>query len=206
MSMLFLIKHLFSFDWKLHKTAILLPVFMFFILLVHISTASTASSLRVLQTAFLPWIAWTIILHLQPIFDEGARDTLLPHYRKWIFLDILRYTVVFLSMYIVLIGMILRHGDSLSPIVYIHHVSIFLFFLFFGMALIWLTKNFEFALSILLMYTLLEIVTKGQFMPWPHVFQFETFEFDPLFVSKIGTTFILAIFFMMMGLFQMYRR
>lgn len=141
MSMLFLIKHLFSFDWKLHKTAILLPVFMFFILLVHISTASTASSLRVLQTAFLPWIAWTIILHLRPLFDEGARDTLLPHYRKWIFLDILRYTAIYLVMYIVLIGIVLRHGDSLLPIVYIHHVSIFLFFLFFGMALIWLTKS-----------------------------------------------------------------
>ncbi|WP_203229913.1 hypothetical protein [Exiguobacterium sp. OS-77] len=67
-------------------------------------------------------------------------------------------------------------------------------------------KNFEYALSILLMYTLIEIVTKGQFMPWPHVFQFESFEFDPLYVSKVGLTFIFSILFMSTGLFQMYRR
>jgi len=206
MNMLFMIKHLFLFDWKLHKSAILLPVFMFFIVFAHSVTASTLSSLHVLQTAFLPWIAWTIIHHLHPLFSEGARDTLLPYYRKWFFIDSIRYTAIFLSMYIVLIAMILRHSDTLSPIVFIHHVSLFLFFLFFGMTLILLMKNFEYALSILLMYTLIEIVTKGQFMPWPHVFQFESFEFDPLYVSKVGLTFIFSILFMSTGLFQMYRR
>lgn len=202
----FTFRRLFLFDWKLHGMAMLLPAIMFFVVELYFFFDGTSYGIQVIQTAFIPWIAWTIILHLQPMFNEGAYDTLAPYYRRWLWMDIFRFLSVYFIGYVMLIWTIQTNDVDVPMIVYIHHILLIFLFLFFGMALILWTKRFEYALSLLLMYTLLEVVTKGQFMPWPHVFQFELDYFDPLFVSKIQFVGFLTILFAGASAIKIYYR
>lgn len=199
-------KRLFWFDWRLHGIAMLLPLIMFVALESYVLSNPMLYGIQVIQTTFIPWIAWTVILHFQPIFDEGAYDTLVPYYRKWLVMDILRFLLLYFVGYLVLTGTLLFNGVDIPTVVFLHHTELILLFLFFGMTLILWTKRFEYALSLLLMYTLLEVVTKGQFMPWPHVFQFETNYFDPLYHVKVQFIGILVILFSFMSIAKISKR
>jgi membrane protein implicated in regulation of membrane protease activity len=59
-----------------------------------------------------------------------------------------------------------------------------LFYMFFGTSLIVLIKNIEISLTIIIIYTVLEVVTLGEFMPWPHIFLFEPPVWDLFLLRK----------------------
>lgn len=188
------LRRLFVFDWKLHGIAILLPLLVFLVL--EISALTGSLTIQIIHTVFIPWIAWTILLHLHPLFEEGAYETLVPYYRKWISVDTIRFLSVYLTGYLILMATILKINFTSVPlIVYVHHILLLVLFLFAGMSLMLWTRKFEYVIAIVLMYTLLEVVTKGQFMPWPHVFELDGNMTDPLYQSKVQLVGVLTILF-----------
>lgn len=48
-----------------------------------------------------------------------------------------------------------------------------LFYALLGALSIIVSKTLEVSIALIFLYTVLEIVTQGTFMPWPHIFQFE---------------------------------
>lgn len=202
-----ILHHLFMFDWKLHGIAALLPMLVFLVLEVSALSDSLTSGIQIVHTVFIPCVAWTIMLHLHPLFEEGAYHTLVLQYRKWIWVDAGRFFLVYFGGYIVLMATILESDFSALPfLVYVHHILLLLLFLFVGMSLMLWTQKFEYALALILMYTLLEIVTKGQFMPWPHVFQFDDNLTDPLYQSKVQRVGVLTILFAGLSGIRLWQR
>ncbi len=198
------------FEWKYQRLLGILPLALFCMTLFVVMgyERNLHTNLQTVQTLYLPWISWSAILYFQPLYDKGAYHTLVPHYRKWFgFHFIFVFILYFLGYLILLISTNgAFHLIQMNPIILVHHVLLLFLYWMIGAGLLLLTKSFEYAAALVLTYTLIEAITRGEFMPWPHVFQFNEFYDDPIYVQKVGMIAILCIIFSMLTLTRLFKR
>lgn len=78
----------------------------------------------------------------------------------------------------------------------IHLLLLFLFYQLIGVALLTIVKSLEIAVSIYAIYTVTEVVTLVDFLPWPHLFIFEEVFYDVWLFLKfffLGIGIILSV-------------
>jgi len=181
----------FQFDRKTMGVTFFVPAFvisivLLLILIVPRGTSDSYNNVILIQGGFIPFSCWWLMYRLSEIYEEGAQETLAPYYRKSFIVDFLRYYVLN-ALGICLLGavLVMRHGIDTLPLVnFIHFFLLLLFFMWLGTFLIVLVKNIEIALTIVLIFTVLEVATLGEYMPWPHIFLFEYPVWDPILANK----------------------
>lgn len=194
----------FQFDRKTMGFTFFIPVIMFIIallILLFIPRESTEiyDNIIVIQGVFIPFSCWCLMYRLSEMYEDGAQETLIPYYAKRFILDFFRYFIVNLfGVFLLSAVFVVKYGSHyLSIINGIHFLLLLLVYMLFGTALIVLIKNMEIALTIILIYTVLEVVTLGEFMPWPHIFLFNPPVWDPISSTKFTilsvTIIVLAI-------------
>lgn len=181
----------FLFDRKTMGVTFFVPVFIFSIVLLLIlvvpkNTADSYNNVILIQGGFIPFSCWWLMYRLSEIYEEGAQETLAPYYSKSFMVDFLRYYVLnTLATCLLSAALVMGHGIEALPLVnFIHFFLLLLFFMWLGSFLIVLIKNIEIALTIVLIFTVLEVATLGEYMPWPHIFLFEYPVWDPVLASK----------------------
>lgn len=181
----------FLFDRKTMGVTFFVPAFIFSIVLLLIlivprGTSDSYNNVILIQGGFIPFSGWWLMYRLSEIYEEGAQETLAPYYSKRFMVDFLRYYVLN-ALAICLLGavLVMRHGIDVLPLVnFIHFFLLLLFFMWLGTFLIVIIKNIEIALTIVLIFTVLEVATLGEYMPWPHIFLFEYPVWDPVLANK----------------------
>lgn len=81
--------------------------------------------------------------------------------------------VLYLSLFSLVVILPLAIFDSNiynSLTLYVSQVSVYICI---GFALITLTRSYEFSISIILLYVSTEFLTRGSFIPWPHIIIFD---------------------------------
>ena len=198
------------FEWTYQRSLGLLPVLFFFVTLWLVTRTGLGLDARIqlVHTLYLPWIAWSSLLYFQPLYDIGAYDTLIPYYRKWVGFHAASFVIFYSGGYLVLLSQI----DGAFPlirenaIVLAHHALLLLLYGTVGASLIVWMKSFEYAATIFVTYTLIEIVTRGEFMPWPHIFYFNSFYDDPMYLQKVGMVAVLTLLASAVFLVKLYKR
>lgn len=181
----------FLFDRKTMGFTFFVPVFiflmaLFLILFVPRVQSDSYNNIILIQGSFIPFSCWWIMYRLSEMYEEGAQETLVPYYTKRFRIDFLRYYLLNAAG-ILLLGavLVLKQGIDVLPLInFIHFFLLLLFYMSLGTFLIVLTKNIEIALTIVLIFTVLEVATLGEYMPWPHIFLFEYPVWDPIMVNK----------------------
>lgn len=181
----------FQFDRRTMGFTFFVPVFiflvaLFLILFVPREQSDSYNNVILIQGSFIPFSCWWIMYRLSEMYEEGAQETLVPYYTKRFRIDFLRYYLLNAAG-ILLLGavLVLKQGIDVLPLInFIHFFLLLLFYMSLGTFLIVLTKNIEIALTIVLIFTVLEVATLGEYMPWPHIFLFEYPVWDPIMVNK----------------------
>lgn len=198
------------FDWKYNKILNIVPVIMFgfTFALILISGRDLHVNLERIQTLYLPWISWSAILYFQPLHDQGAYYTLVPFYRRWFSFNLITLIVIYGVGYLILIISLSGAFELVktNPIIIIHHILLLFLYWGLGSALILITRSFEYSSSLVFTYTLIESITRGEFMPWPHIFQFNEFYGDTLYTQKVSLIVVLTIVFLTMSIARLFRR
>lgn len=181
----------FLFDRKTMGFTFFVPIFiflmvLFLILFVPGDQSDSYNNVILIQGSFIPFSCWWIMYRLSEMYEEGAQDTLVPYYTKRFRIDFLRYyflnAVGILVLCTVLVS---KNGwDALNLINFIHFFLLLLFFMLLGTLLIVWIKNIELALTVVLIFTVLEVATLGEYMPWPHIFLFEYPLWDSILAGK----------------------
>ncbi|MBS2772133.1 hypothetical protein PNH38_06195 [Anoxybacillus rupiensis] len=186
------IRTAFTFDRKTMGGAFFVPPAMFalsllLILLIPRKSQSIYDNVIIIQGLFIPFSGWCLTYRFGEMYEDGAQETLVPYYAKWFWADVFRYFFVhMLGVVLLSIALGWKYGaSSLSPLNMIHFVILTLFYLFFSTTLIVLVKNVDISLTVIFIYTVLEVATLGTFMPWPHIFLFDPPVWDPFFISKL---------------------
>lgn len=193
----------FIFDRKTMGFAFYIPVLIFaialsLILFVERVGEGIYNNVIVIQGIFIPFSCWCLMYRLSEMFEEGAQETLIPYYSKYFLTDFIRYFIVnLLGTFTLYTTLVLKYGiQIISSLNMIHFVLLILFYMFLGTTIIILVKNIEISLTIILIYTVLEVVTLGEYMPWPHIFLFQVPFWDPFLSMKftiISITIIILI-------------
>lgn len=191
---------LFAFDKKSMKGAFYVPFFMWGVALLGILFYASMEKdyynhFIIVQGIFLPFCCWHLVYRYSELLVHGAEDTLFPYYRKWFFYDIARYGILYSLLLIVLLLIIgIKGGAAVFDSITLTHLPILLlFYLFGGLALLFVMKSVEVTLAILFIYTVIEVVTLGKSgLPWPQIFIFlPPLPEDPEMTKKF--TFLLLI-------------
>lgn len=189
-----------------------IPIIMFvfaLFLILFISREPTGiyNNLIIIQGVYIPFSCWCLMYRLGEIYQEGAQETLIPYYSKHFLKDFFRYFVInIFGVFLLCTIFIVKYGaHSLSILNMIHFIVLVLFYMFFGTALIVLIKNIEISLTVIIIYTVLEVVTLGEFMPWPHIFLFAPPIWDSILSTKFTILFI-SVFVLLGITFVFIRR
>lgn len=172
------LKHHFQFDILLLKGIYIIPFVLYLLTLVLMLLSYPEASY--LPYIFLQGIAIPAAgLHLaflySSIYDDGAMDILIPYYRKNIVYDLLRYgllhgcVILLLTILLVLV----KGTEFFNTSIVIHLLLLFVFYQLIGVALLTIVQSLEIAIAIYAIYTVTEVVTLGNFLPWPHLFILE---------------------------------
>lgn len=86
-------------------------------------------------------------------------------------------TLMFLSFVLISPLTLVDENMSLSLILYLTQTS---FFISLGFLLISVTRNFEIAVTFILIYVSTEFLTKGNFVPWPHIMVFDALDLEQI--------------------------
>lgn len=176
------IVHLFSFDMKLLRYLYFFP-FLTYLLCAILMLAfgarfdSPFTTYNFVQGVAVPIAGWHLVFLYSSLYEEGAKETLIVYYRKVLVLDIVRYIVLHGFFILSLVGLsvwIIGPG-FFNKMIVSHLILLFLFFQLVGIALLSAINSLEITLAIIASYTLVEVITQGTFMPWPHLFIFEDF-------------------------------
>ncbi|WP_342462883.1 hypothetical protein NST62_10565 [Ureibacillus sp. FSL K6-8385] len=193
----------FLFDRKTMGLTFFVPIVMFglsllLILLVPREQNGIYNNIIIIQGVFIPFSCWCLMYRLSEMYEEGAQETLVPYYSKRFGIDFLRYFIVnIIGVFLLCTAFVVKYGmSSLSALNVIHFIILVLFYMFFGTSLIVLIKNIEISLTIIIIYTVLEVVTLGEFMPWPHIFLFQPPVWDPFLLRKFVILLITVIVLM----------
>lgn len=190
--------YLFYFDFKTMGLTFFVPIlaFLFTTLFIIISKShQIETDIIIIQGLFIPFTSWALMYRLNELYEEGAQETLIPYYSRTFIYDALRYlTINAFSILLLSSLLMMKFGkNSLSNINLIHFFLLIFFFLFLGTALMVLSKNVELSLTIIFIYSIIEVVTLGEFMPWPHIFIFDSPSFNIFIFIKFITLFISII-------------
>lgn len=171
------IREMFHFDRKTMGKTFYMPFLIWvitFLLIIFLSFHSddVYNAYIMIQGVFIPFCCWHLIFRYSEIFVQGAKETLLPYYRKWIIVDFLSYGIIYITLTAMLVVVIYLRYHYLDIISILHLPLLVLFYLCIGAVLIFYTKNIEVTLTIISIYTVIEVVTQGTFMPWPRIFIF----------------------------------
>ncbi|MBZ5201846.1 hypothetical protein HU147_11510 [Planomicrobium chinense] len=195
----------FLFDRKTMGLTFFVPILVFitallFILFFPREEAGIYNNVIIIQGVFIPFSCWWLMYRLSELYEEGAQETLAPYYAKRFPVDFIRYYVVnAIGVLILSVALILKYGIGELPLInFFHFFLLLLFYQFLGTSLIVWIKNIEIALTVGLIFTVLEVVTLGEYMPWPHIFLFQPPVWDPFLSAKFAilsvTIGILALF------------
>lgn len=100
--------------------------------------------------------------------EDGAWDTLINLYKKHAIIDLMRYYTV-MNLLMILLLFFLNLADVPWHLI-LFALLLGLNFLLIGALLILLVKNVEMAFGFIAIYTVVEYVTNGELIPWPHFF------------------------------------
>lgn len=198
------------FEWRYQRVLGIFPLLAFCasLLIVIRDSSELYLSIQIVHSLYLPWISWSVILYFQPLYDTGAYYTLIPHYRKWIGVN---YVFLF-TLYVIGYLLLLFNIDGASrliqtnPFILIHHLLLLTLFWSIGAGLVLLLKSFEYAIALVLTYTLIEIITRGEFMPWPHIFYFHEYYDHTIYIQKISLIMLISLIFVCLALVRLYKR
>ncbi|MFB4159039.1 hypothetical protein ACE1TF_04070 [Geomicrobium sp. JSM 1781026] len=171
----------FSFDYKVIGMSYAIP-FVSYVLCIMIILSDSSSSDPYFGYAFLQGMAiplagvHTVFLY-KYVLEDGAFETLVPLHRKRIYVDVMRYTLLHGGIVFALLMLLVYvNGSQFFTIEKtVHIVALFIFYQLIGLALLTFIRNFEISVAVVGMYTFIEVVTRGEFMPWPRIFIF----YDP---------------------------
>lgn len=194
----------FQFDRKTMGFLFFVPLLMFvlslfMILFIDRGETGLYNHIIVIQGVFIPFSCWCLMYRLSEMYEEGAQETLAPYYSKRFILDFIRYFMTnLIGVFLLVSVFVLSYGaNELQTLNIVHFILLVLFYMFFGTTLMVLLKNIEMSLTIILIYTVLEVVTLGTFMPWPHIFLFERPIWEPFLMTKfillMMTVFVLMV-------------
>ncbi|WP_100012144.1 hypothetical protein [Lentibacillus sediminis] len=193
----------FRFDMKTMGVIFFVPVVMFAFSLSIIVLApgivdDRYNNIVVIQGLFIPFSCWWILYRLSEMYEEGAQETLVPYYSKRFPVDFFRYFFLHVIGLAVLCSILIIKYDAsiLTGINVLHFIILTLFYMLLGTSLIVLIKNVEISLTIIMIYTVLEVITQGDYMPWPHVFLFDppiNGPFLPIKLSVLGVAVIVLM-------------
>ncbi|HHY21055.1 MAG TPA: hypothetical protein GX525_04055 [Bacilli bacterium] len=202
----------FQFDRKTMGFLFFVPLLMFVLSLIMIlfidrGEEGLYNHIIVIQGIFIPFSCWCLMYRLSEMYEEGAQETLAPYYSKRFILDFIRYFIMnLIGVFLLVAVFVLSYGaDELTMLNIVHFIILVLFYMFFGTTLMVLIKNIEMSLTIILIYTVLEVVTLGTFMPWPHIFLFERPIWEPFLMTKF-ILLMITVFVLMVVTFVYIRR
>ncbi|MGE7983639.1 hypothetical protein [Solibacillus sp. NPDC093137] len=190
--------YMFYFDFKTMGLTFFVPILAFFFTTLFIIISKShqiETAIIIIQGLFIPFTCWALMYRLNELYEEGAQETLIPYYSRIFIFDALRYlTINTFSILLLSSLLVIKFGkNSLSNINLIHFFLLIFFFLFLGTALLVLLKNVELSLTIIFIYSIIEVVTLGEFMPWPHIFIFDSPSLNIFIIIKFITLFISII-------------
>lgn len=195
-------KLLFVFDRKSMKGAFYVPFIMWAVALLGILFYASIEEdyythFIIVQGIFLPFCSWHLVYRYSELLEHGAEDTLFPYYRKWFLYDIARYVILYsLLMMSLLLLIFIKGGVAIFDYITVAHLPILLlFYMFAGLALLFVMKSVEVTLAIIFIYTVIEVVTLGKSgMPWPHIIIFlPPLPEDPEMTKKFTFLFLITI-------------
>lgn len=202
----------FQFDRKTMGFLFFVPLLMFvlslfMILFIDRGETGLYNHIIVIQGIFIPFSCWCLMYRLSEMYEEGAQETLAPYYSKRFILDFIRYFMTnLIGVFLLVSVFVLSYGaNELQTLNIVHFIILVLFYMFFGTTLIVLIKNIEMSLTLILIYTVLEVVTLGTFMPWPHIFLFEPPIWEPFLMTKF-ILLMITVFVLMVVTFVYIRR
>ena len=174
------IAHHFSFDRRLLGRLYWFP-FLVYGLCVGLMAVLSARSdepflpYTVIQGIAVPIAGWHLVFLYRHLYDEGAKEALLWHYRKAVVFDLVRYAVLHGGCIALLVAAVIGIQGTmfLTAPVLGHLFLLFLFYQLIGLALLGVFGSLDVALSVISVYTFMEVATQGTFMPWPHLFLFQ---------------------------------
>lgn len=183
------IREMFIFDRKTMGKIFYLPYVVWTIIFTVLifftfDSDSIYTTYIMIQGIFIPMCCWHLIFRYSEIFIYGAKDTLLPYYKKWIAYDFLSYGFIHVLLTGALVLTIFLKYDYLNIITILYLPLLIIFYLCTGAFLIFFTGSIEVTLTLICIYTVIEVVTQGTFMPWPRIFIFLTPLWDRFMISK----------------------
>lgn len=121
-----------------------------------------------LQYIFLPMYCFWPVFRYSELLEDGAWETLINLYKKHAIIDLMRYYTV-MNLLMILLLFFLNLADVPWHLI-LFALLLGLNFLLIGALLILLVKNVEMAFGFIAIYTVVEYVTNGELIPWPHFF------------------------------------
>ena len=102
---------LFKFDRRNMGTVYYVPLLVWCVSALLIWQASTEIdsymfSFVVIQGIFIPFSCWHVLFQYSDLFEDGAFETLSPYYQKYVWLDLVSYTLLNLKALSLLLIMI----------------------------------------------------------------------------------------------------
>lgn len=174
------ILYFFHFDIRNMRVLFFIPIISWIISIVLIlfrinSYDKYFDAFLIVQGIYIPFGCWWIIFRLYAVYEDGAEETLLSYYQKYLWFDIARYVMVCVLGLVTLAGIIVWKFDSsvINLMLLFHFFLLILFYVLAGAITVIVLKALEVSIALVFLYTILEVITQGTFMPWPHIFQFE---------------------------------
>lgn len=191
----------YRFDIRTMRFLFLIPIISWVVSLVLINLQTTDydkyyDSFLIVQGIYIPFSCWWMILRLTPVYEDGAVQTLSPYYQKYLWFDIIRYAIAYLLGLMSLVIVIIMKYDTsvIDYLLLIHFILLVFLYILMGALSIIISRTLEVSMTMIFLYTVLEVVTQGSFMPWPHIFQFEPPLDTVLYEAKILRLGLLTIF------------
>lgn len=175
------------------------------LLILFVKTENPYINYIFLQGVAISMSGLHLVLLYSSLYEDGATDTLKYYYRKVVVLDIIRYFIIHSVCNSLLFTLIIgKYGTSfITGKLIIHLFLLFIFFQLIGLALLMATKSIEISISFIVSYTLVEILTLGTFMPWPHLFLFKE-PFDVIWYNFTIFSLITGILFSVIQLWMSF--
>lgn len=170
----------YRFDIRSMRLLFLIPIISWLVSLIIIVSQTTNydkyyDSFLIVQGIYIPFSCWWMILRLSAVYEDGATQTLSPYYQKYLWFDIVRYAIIYLLGLLSLVTVIImKYDPSVINVLLLSHYTLLVFlYILLGALSIIVTRTLEVSMTLIFLYTVLEVITQGTFMPWPHIFQFE---------------------------------
>lgn len=124
------------------------------------------------QLILIPIFSIWIMYIFKDFYENNLKDLLFSYPISVFTLGVKKVILLTFFSYFIIFPLILIDDNILNMIfLYFSQLSLFVSL---GFLLITITKNFELSLTLTLSYIVIELLTKGSFVPWPHVIIFET--------------------------------